>query len=272
MRTLLGILFCFLLCHCAAQVDGESDMIRKSWAISGILTTKGQGAVKLQKIFILTEGNKVVEDESGYYTVQFGLIPPAGTAFDTTATITFKVNGQQVVRQVSVGQGTTISGMCEAIDVLVQDTSSLAAITANVQYEVTISVIKGTRASALSQPMLKGIATGRQGSAAALNNGGIGAQTVAAGTSIVYAVPQNVGVVLVEVSGIDTTTPDPAKVNLLVQQFTDLTALTLIKEYMIGIPQEPRLIPLAPNASFVNVINNSAADSARVSVNWGIDG
>lgn len=253
-----------LLClqGCAVQT-GDDDMIRHSWGLTGNLTTKGQGSVKLQKTFITD-----TQDESGYYTVQFGVTPPPGTTYSATATITFKVNGQQVVRQVSVGQGTSISGVCEAIDIVVLDTSKIAGITAGVQYSVSINVVKGTRSSTANPPTLIGQASAR--SAGALTNLGFGPQNMPAnGDTVTYPVPQGSGVSSFEIAALSNgATPPTTNIEVLC-----IFGGFISKSYNL-VPGMPGFVDLPSNCDTVLLTNfdTSGAPNVSAALTWGIDG
>lgn len=68
--------------------------------------------------------------EPGEYTLQFQVIEPPidGLGFGTYAYITWKVNGQQLNRIVSVFSGTAISGVANAVHVHLQDQSERGSV------------------------------------------------------------------------------------------------------------------------------------------------
>jgi hypothetical protein len=106
--------------HDARQDGREANY--EGWAQSGPLTTRqGQnpgGGFGLQKSF---------GRYARAYTVQFALLTPA-KGCDTTADISFSVAGQTILRRVSVGNAVSLTGLCQAINIQLYDTTTLLVL------------------------------------------------------------------------------------------------------------------------------------------------
>src|SRR5271170_655168 len=91
-------------------------------------------------------------NETGVWTVQFGLFATGVAPIMPQADIIWKVNGNQVLRRVSIGSGVSVGGVGEAVEVEVSDVlPATEVIGAIQQYNVAIAVVNGTRPST-SQP------------------------------------------------------------------------------------------------------------------------
>ena len=259
----------------------------RSFASGGTLVTKAQNSsFSFQHEFTEWKQGKggiwQPEKTPGYYTLQFSVgpdnppnvplgasIPPAQAVFngyDATATINWKVNGQAIQRMITIGQGTSISGLCESVDVLVADTTQIAAVNAGANYRVTVSAGPGTRAGYIIPPQLKGICTGIAGGGTILN-GGIGIQQIAAGGGqVFYAIPQNAGVVSVEIDLLSA-------VNAAAQVEAFLSTVgPAMKAFNPPDNAYPLFVAIPPNATILELVNNDPTNVIDVTVTWGIDG
>jgi hypothetical protein len=101
-----------------ARQDGR-DAQYEGWGQSGPLTSRqgnGPGSgFGLQKSF---------GRYARAYTVQFSVFPPS-LGFDATADITFSIAGQSITRRVSVGNAVSLTGLCQAINIQIYDTTSI---------------------------------------------------------------------------------------------------------------------------------------------------
>lgn len=187
------------------------------------------------------------------------IVPPLGVAAGVrcVATINFKVEGVQVQRIVDVGSGVTVTGVAQAIDINLQDLTYTVGGPAGVQYAVSAAITKGTRASTslpptLWQPPAPSTPLPPQ---------------LAPGDSIIIAIPQNAGVVSVEVSLFDITDSDAEPVFVGVTNFTNGTVNKFYSPVV-----EPAFVRVTPGSTSIRIGNNSATDTVQYSVTWGIDG
>jgi len=99
------------------------------------------------------------------YTVQFGITPPAKYQFihpNVTAEIQFSVSGNTVIRRISLGDGTSISGICEALSVKVIDQTVDIPIDPdtglpdfNVEYIVSVNAAPLPRSDGYTPPIFR---------------------------------------------------------------------------------------------------------------------
>jgi hypothetical protein len=202
---------CFAVFGCSVSScllvteDGSSDVDQKQlnkvtgWSSSGTLFTGVKGnEVKLQAIF---------KDDPGNYSVEFNVqLPAVGNGPTSTfiyaapeALITWTVKGNTVTRRVSVGDGVTVSGMAEGVNISVFDNSTqnnLAAAGGQgaIAYTVSIQVVKGLRPNTQQPPTLVALDP-RPGVFLGLY--GIIVQT---GADVHVPIPQDAGVVSVFVT------------------------------------------------------------------------
>ncbi len=106
-----------------ARQDNKSHTDFEGWGQSGPLTTRvgnGPGSgFGLQKSF---------GRFARAYTVQFALLtPPNGC--DCTADIHFSVAGQTILLRVSVGNAISLTGLCQALNIQLYDTTTVAPFT-----------------------------------------------------------------------------------------------------------------------------------------------
>jgi hypothetical protein len=239
---------------------GGSDTPQQSggWSQSSPLQTGNTlQTVQLQEVF----------EEAYYYTVQFGIVPPAGPsgpAYAAVATIEWSVQGNTIRRQVSVGNGTTISGPGEAIRVVINDTTSAALNTPGLSYTGTIQVTKGTRPADFNPPTL------------ADNNAT--PRVIPPGGLISVAIPQNVGITSVEITSMYTdptgtvplppTPPNPPSPVLQIFQ----TNPPYISKQYTNETGNTGFVDVAPGATEIQIYNLDASDNVAVTITWGIDG
>jgi hypothetical protein len=221
--------------HMPGEELGKSSLSRGSWGIGGDLFTQNPiKSVGLQATFPYPEN----------YTIQFGVNgPPANVTYAVHAEVIWKVNGQPIRRVISVGNGVQITAPSEAVSVLVNDVTQLGLPNAGVKYSVNISVARGTRFGGvltLENPPLP------------FSGGGGGGLTPipGAGGTQAFPIPQNSGVVGVEVALTSTTAP-PVPVVAVVDQLDPIG--NVIKRY--NPITLPGFIPVAPQASVILVTN-----------------
>jgi len=231
----------------------------RSWSATSHMTTGNTMA---------QPGPQVVfpPGDEGQHIVQFAVLPPVpgpGAAFgkigeySATATITWKVSGQQVSRIVSVANGVTVQGSADGVDVSVLDTTTITgSSSAGRSYQVTSTVTPGTRAPTEQPVTLKG------GFIAAL----------ATGASAPQNIPPDSGVISVDVETTwmnagAVTQPGPAPV---IGVFLNGSG-TNVKQFYVPLTRE--FVPVPSDAVALQFINFGAAGSvATVFWLWGIDG
>lgn len=216
------------------------------WQQSGTMTTgNSQKSVSMQANF----------PESGYYTVQFAVVPPLGVAgglnsFEATAIIDWRVEGSSVRRKVSVGNGVSISAPAQGVGVTVNDNTVTA--TAGNDYTVQIQVARGSRPNP-GYPVTF------------IDNF---LQALGPGASFVYDVPLNAGVSSVQIAAGPTTLLVPGVQGVVVEVKNSIG--TLLKLYDLA--TYPDFVPLPPSAATVTVTNLLAAGTYGIQATWGIDG
>lgn len=155
------------------------DETAEAWSMSGTLkcleTTQ---SVSMQASF----------GEIGTHTVQLQVkYPPFDPFIPAPVTaevfVEWSVKGNTVRRRASLSNGLSISGNAEAVKVRVVDTSTDPTLV-GITYEVTITVVKGMRASNTQQPTLY-----------------LGKFAVAAGGVTDIPIPQDAGGIAVKVLG-----------------------------------------------------------------------
>ena len=173
---------------------------------------------------------------------------PGLVAF-TQATVMFTVEGVTITRTFDVAAGASISGLAEAVRVMVKDTTpSSFASSQGQQYGITISIALMPRPSTAVPPTLTGLANGTVGALATVN----------------VAVPLGANSVIV------TGTGAAGVVSLqLAQQTADLST-TLMECDLTSVPSPP--IALMAGCGNIAITNLASSTGAQVTVQFGIDG
>lgn len=185
----------------------------------------------------------------------------------TLVTVVFGANGQQTVRRASVGQGVSLSGQCDYVNVMVTDNTPgfpriipPPVLPPPFQYQVSITVAPGLRADTFGPPTLDpydALGFLITPSAYAL---GPGADTGA------IVVPQNVGVISTQVTIASVTGAPIPEGSVVVQQVA--TGNNVIAAYD---PRDtPGWVPLRSGAQALIILNGSTVP-IQASVVFGID-
>lgn len=195
------------------------------------------------------------------YTLQFSFVD---TEKDTSnqdfvptcrAIITWKVDGQHQRRVISVVSGASISGVCNAVDVSLQDIPNGGDATIGKKYKVQATLSRGLRANTQEPPTLT--VDGSQG--------------IANGANATWNVPQDAGVTQLYVLLATGSTADV---------FLDTTVIVTMADNALPSPNllgtyYPlkccHWVPLAPGTQRV-VIFNGTGVTLFAQVLWGIDG
>lgn len=226
-------------------LNEERERDRPVWAKTGTLAV-GAGEAKpvsMQATF----------DDIGAHTLQF-IIQPGTKGLDTAkpqAIITWSVSGNQIVRKIDVANGTSISGIGEAVQVRITDVSSGADPTN--EYQVTVVVGSGTRATTATPPTLSPEESQR---------------TINAGASAVFVIPENCGAkqFMVLCSSFMQPPPQATETVFAVQR----NSATDVSTTQVN-PSSKEWIPLNPNVVDIQVFNNTAVPIFCFVV-YGIDG
>jgi hypothetical protein len=242
---------------CTLQPESEADMAKNvASANSDMFRTDAAGS----SLTDLPEGRQVpslaVRDlDPGEYTIQFEVYPPEdGKGFAAYAIVSWKIDGQQITRKLTVFSGASISGVAEAVDVRIVDVSDIGRTSAPpLTYKVEATLAKGVRPTTMQPPTLN------TRSAVIFFNGP---------NSATYEIPKNAGVIsaLVLGSNVDNTVP-PSTLELRASA-VDAFSTTLQSWFPI---QNLGFIPLPGNATEVFLEYNGTGQFV-VNITWGIEG
>jgi len=197
----------------------------------------------------------VTDLEPGTYTIQFSIIniqpspnlhiiiPPI-----VQAIVTWKIEGQQQRRVISVVSGATITGVCEAVDVKILDINNQEDV--GYEYQVQVTLSRGQRANTQQPPQLS---RGRF-------------VLVEAESAVDFPVPEDSGVISVFIYLGEGDTENSEL------QFQDAVNNTVA--VLSPVPNATQWIPIIPGTTIVRVVNtNSPAPSGFfANLIWGIDG
>jgi hypothetical protein len=223
-----------------------SEGLRRGWSKSGTLIANGDGAQSLtiQQVF----------DEASDYVIQFGLVPhtPPDTfpAIRCQATILWTVEGNTIIRKVDVGNGVTVQGCAGAVKVMITDATVLVASPPHT-YDVSINVSPGSRASTNQVPTLFEQLV-----------------TLGPGASALIVIPQNAGIISVDVDVIDVTDFAHTPIELQASQVAGAPPGVFQWAPVL----HPGFVPIVPSANLLSLVNHHSADTFHATVLWGIDG
>jgi hypothetical protein len=211
---------------------------------------------------------------AGVYTIQFYVVPPGADPinpafsgfYQAIAVITFSVEGNFVKRVVSIGDGVSISGCGQAVEVDVYDTTPPMQDddgnpynTPGLPYTVGILVTEGTRASTALPPTYINAVASDLSAFGVIND------------KVIYPVPVNAGVVSAKIfvcnNGQSGVNP-----NVTVQQLTPGAGIypaSVLAEYNPCI--NTGFEPIVPGCQQILIINN-ATTTCSVMIIWGVDG
>lgn len=273
-------LFIFLgMAACVGKVDDVSDFDDDADDITQSLLSKGAWAGQTT----LTVGNinnslKVTADfksqgaKPGTYTILLNSTqPPNGCT--PVAVITWSVAGNSVTREVSLGNGVSVTGTGEGFTVTITDATDTThygfftppAGPGQGDYVVTALVTKGTRGSDGQPPTFIPGAVGN-----ALVDVGPGTYNVVAGGAVVIPIPQNVGVKSVFVSAIDVN----ATPNVVTTADGFISQQNGVAVYGNFYPNTNTWVPIIPGARTLELFNTLAGGGHTLAfyVAFGIDG
>jgi hypothetical protein len=226
------------------------------------------------------QGNGQLNYPSGHeaetFTVQFDVVPPTGGAsngaYDCYALLQWTLEGNRVQRQVSVGNGVSVTGTGVGLLVTLYDISQ--AITSetdtslNRPYTVNILVAPGTRASTTQLPTLK----------VQINWGGGPTDSPfdlnAGSSSPVIPVPQQAGVIALECVAVsDQASAQPGTAIVVPNILVICMDATGGKNYKRWNPCiNTGFVAIPPNTAAVQIVNQDTLNDSVITLTWGIDG
>lgn len=264
MLRYLSLILIVLLTGCLPTTTIEAEEIKMSdsvpvvrilaangWAQGGQLTPGANNPLNAMAVGGLPAGN---------YTIQFNVSDPntsvnltPGDIIRARATITWKVNGNPVIRVVDVGNGVSVTGVAEAIDVQLQDVSSTSAGTPILlrgrPYTVTITCAPGTRPSVEQPPTVA-----------------LPQTNLAAGATKNFDVP--IGAISVFVAVFPAVVGSPIGAYQI--QVNQLAINTSLKLYD---PRQTDWVPLIPGTTQIGIAADAALPTdTEIQVTFGIDG
>ena len=197
---------------------------------------------------------------SQVYTLQFGVQTQEGLAFDAIADIAWSTEGNTVKRQISIGNGVSISAPAQGVSVRVTDRTP--GLTDGTEYTVTIKCTPGERINDEQPPVLVAIDP---------DNSNFPVFTIPPSDFITVPVPQNAGAISVNIAYYPST---PAVLTDADISVVHIAGIVQNKVYS-PVNDPDGWVPLAPNTTTINVVNHMPAlgglDILCV-VTFGIDG
>jgi hypothetical protein len=232
----------------------EKAHMLKSWSAFGQLQTQNPDtSVALQQQF----------PEPGVYTVQFNIIQPqppitnpAVPPITQSTVIKWSVAGNTLTRRVTASNGMSISGVCDAVQVVINDTSppGLGGTKFLIPYQAGITVSTGVRPSYSQPPLLWVLA----------DQGGL-ASAIAPGASINVAVPFDAGALNYRIFANTANNSPIIDGQITITQKDDIGHIFVITDY------EDRFSQLYGPTTNLTITNHGAV-AVHVSVVLGIDG
>ncbi len=234
-----------------APVQTVKVLAATGWAQGGQFQPGASNPLSVMSVNRLPAGN---------YTIQFNVIDPnsasnltPGDVVRARATISWKVNGNPVIRVVDIGEGVTVTGVAEAVDVQIQDVSFTSAgtpiIGRGLPYTITVTCAPGTRPAVQQPPTVA-----------------LPQTNIAAGAQKNFAVPPGAISVFVAVF--------PAVLGASIGAYqVQVNQLALNSSLKIYDPRQSDWVPLIPGATQVAVLTDVAlVIDTEVQVTFGIDG
>lgn len=243
---------------------------KRGWAQSVTLQTLSGNQQSMQAHF----------PEEDVYTVQFSLLPKSAPAIvgrqpasnvplnpiQCTATLLWDIAGNHLQRQVTVGNGVSISGTAGGVTVKVKDTTQGGyggGPNQIMDYDVTIAISRGVRGPSGRPPTLD-----------LVNNTPNAAWLVTAAAGHVdVPIPPNTGAISVAVEGAASTAPTSLPDSaILVAQLVNGNVFKIYDPRWFG-----EYVPLIPNCDTIRLINQTTAlaqtpETVAFAVSLGIDG
>lgn len=171
------------------------------------------------------------------------------------ALIEFMVNGNTVIRRISINNGTSITGMAEAVRVVISDTSQTGGINLGKLYNVSVSVADGARPSGSVPPTLSPNAFA---SPSVFSMGPGGGRD--------YILPLDAGINCVAIMAVDDSGGVLTDGIILVNHFSTTISLRAYD------PRQFEWAPVSGGTIRINIVNKSTTQTALIQLIYGIDG
>lgn len=206
----------------------------------------------------------VQKEKAQPFTVRFSVKPPNidSTAdeyanFDCVADIRYTVEGVTVRRLVSIANGVAISGTADSVNVTIQDITS-GADAQGIAYSIEVQIAPGIRSGYALPPTLEAF-TSIVADVPTIESGPI---TLISGQTATYPVPQQAGVISVEIV-VQTNS-----VNVSMG-----TPNGSLKKYTVNPGENFGFIVMAVNSAFLTITGLGTEGVSSVhTVTWGIEG
>jgi hypothetical protein len=237
---------------------------KDGWSSSGTLTTRSSGQpITVQAKFPV----------AAVYTVQFAVTPPASGVFRAVATIVWTVEGNQISRQIDIGNGVSISAPSQAVRIIVNDlTTAPLGGAAGESYGVTVSITRGVRPASNRPPTLSGEGAIIPAPPATPPPPSVLPIALAPNQTATYFIPQTAGVVSVAISAVVIflpAAPDIGAFVVIAQGNPSANTKTYRYEDQGA---GDSFIVITPFATEVTLTNFDPTNNVIVSLVWGIDG
>ncbi len=234
-------------------------MPERNWSNRGVLTNGGYAATN-QKVGLQAKFGDIPE----YYTVQFNVTRIAGLVQKTFAKVYWHIDGVPIVRIMNVLDGGSISGIAQAVEVEVTDSSAVGGGVGTLEYSVFITVGKGTRPTNSAPPVLQGFGV----------VGGTPVSIVPTTAALATDIPDDAGVTACWLGVTAQNSADaPIENDEILVAFFSGPLGTGIRVGITSYEGCNKWIPVPPGARSVSVLNNRAAGNILVDDTiWGVDG
>lgn len=241
-------------------VGETGGRIKTGWGQSGEILPGSNQKVSMQCNLDAGPG-------AGNYTVQFNIINP-GEVVNAEALISWRVEGQEVTRRISIADGTSVTGVGQAIRVTMYDATPPVFVSGTPKpYVVSVQVAPGVRASTTQPPYLIPFKAPPYVPFDVVTNpapGGGFTFAVAAGGTVDIDIPNNAGVNQVYVTAIST---GAIADGTSFAELTDGTTTLKIWDTQANMGW----IPSVAGAS-VLTLSNGGLTPIRYSVTFGVEG
>jgi hypothetical protein len=227
-----------------AMSDELPTTIKTGWSKSGTLTSLDQTVKQFMQVDF---------PEPGQYTVQFtvGSVPRPNSLFRqrAKAVVTWSV-GNSVSRQISLYDGASISGVGQAVKVVMTDDSVRVAggPDVNQPYDVSCQVARGTRPSQNQPPTYQ-----------------FEVETPGA-TATTVAIPQGIGAISTYIQGASDLTGLTVTIDVLDAGGSGL------QHWLLDDTSVPQWRPLPPGATSLQFTRSNVFSHPRIAIFIGIDG
>ncbi len=243
----------------------EAETTMRGWSIRKNLVMGTSEPININnKTFLPGHGtgqigeNDAEAGQAAQYTVQIGITQdPSAIATNgppnVRARVLWNTTGKSIERDVSVGGGTSLTGTAEGVAVVIQDYSGHPVDSSLADYDVTVAIVPGSRASTSVGPSLIPLLTEATYSPSSHTVTPPGSFTLSPDQTVAVEVPANVGVQSVYITpGIyqDGAPSDPVTTLLAVQ--IDISGVFL-KVYPVSMTDG--WVPLHPQCAVVTLTN-----------------